>query len=128
MTDADRWAKKYYPVPADKVKKKDAVAHSIRKWSGLSAAVRKRFGIVLDDTEVHFLDESEFVFDTNSCALCAHYCDFGECPDCPLVKAGFSSCCDIGGPYGDFLDGDPRPMQRALAKAKRYEDKAKAKP
>lgn len=75
MTDADRWAKKYYPVPAYKVKKKDAVAHSIRKWSGLSAAVRKRFGIVLvlDDTEVHFLDGSEFQFGTDTCALCAHF-------------------------------------------------------
>jgi hypothetical protein len=31
----ESWKAEFYPIPADEVKKKDALAHSLRKWEGL---------------------------------------------------------------------------------------------
>lgn len=43
--NARKWLEKYYPVPATKVSKADALEHSIQKWRGLQLPVLKRYGL-----------------------------------------------------------------------------------
>lgn len=128
--NAESWKKTYYPIPASRVRKKDAIAHSLQKWRGLRLPVlnahglhTKRASVIDNATHTEILR----VY-SSSCALCIWYLneDSAEpCTSCPLYKAlGGWACDDRRGPnpYAAFWDtGDPESMIAALEKAEKME-------
>lgn len=126
------WKKEFYPIPASRVKKADALAHSVRKWLGLRKAglkkhglQRYREGIAEDDCGKGLL-----TIHAETCALCRAYFDrTGGCDQCPLYQSrSFFSCGDVDpyneqtSPFDSWVDeGDPNPMIAALRKAQRWE-------
>lgn len=115
------WKEEFYPVPADQCPKGEAVAHSLRKWRGLTDEncgkhdVEKLYGRV-----------GELRIDSRSCALCEHYYKRPnqDCSECPLALVRGGAPCDYTGdgevmsPYLAFEDrGDPQPMIAALEAA-----------
>lgn len=119
------WKKEFYPVPASRVSKKNALAHSLRKWLGLFKTALKRHGLekgcsIIQDS----VGEGLWIDDT-TCALCKYFEDTQAgcpgCPGCPLAKSLGRNCCSnvIGdSPYRAFIwQGNPRPMISALRKA-----------
>lgn len=118
-----KWMEKYYPVPADKVKKKDALAAVELKWSGLTLATLKKYGLERSAKAVY--DDNDKIFiDDNTCALCALYMDKEDfsCSKCPLFKERGAACDQPfdNSPYSAFtMGGDPRPMLRLIRKAKK---------
>ena len=100
----ESWKKEFYSVPADKVAKKDALAHSLRKWEGLTkAALRKhkisRCGDTIGEEELN----EYFPIDSSTCALCEAFHEelpgeaIRSCGSCPLVglseqEEGDSGC------------------------------------
>jgi len=116
------WKNEFYPIPADKCRKKDAVVHSLRKWIGFRQENLARHGIATDDIEYAHLDGGK------SCALCFFYRNTKEeCGNCPLFVARggwecflYSSRYDIGliSCYASYTrHGNPEPMIAFLEKA-----------
>lgn len=116
------WINEFYPVSAVDTSKEDALAHSIKKWRGLSSSNLDRHEIVMPPIEI----------DANTCALCAHYLktpDYTkidvtsvagisahDCSGCPL-RDHLHRSCDFGmtSPFARYLQsGDPRYMITAL--------------
>ena len=119
------WKKKYYPVEASKVSKRDALAHSIRKWRGLYPSVLKRYGLERTDNYISEMHGHMMFIDEESCALCRHFID-DTCMACPLAIARGGMPCDhmnareSRSPYGKWIDtGDSRMMLRWLRKAEK---------
>jgi len=134
------WKEEFYPIPADEVEKKDALAHSLRKWEGLRKAQLDKHGLVRRRCEIAE-DDSFFVphlaIAAETCALCvlaekesdvntrvpcasSYYCG-----KCPLYKLE-GKACDYGknDPYGIFTgEGNPEPMISLITRA--IEEKAK---
>lgn len=126
------WKAEFYPKPASRVAKKEALAHSLQKWKGLTKAALKRHGVVKAGWEI--IDgKDSFTISAASCALCVHHLNtsvFAQSPDrcgeCPLAAVRRGVACDIRavgeshGPYQYFINAcDARPMIRALQKAVR---------
>lgn len=124
----ETWMDEFYPVDAVDVPKNEAVAHSLRKWRGLTQENLEKHGVTLDGRVVrepytHDLMRSLWI-DGYSCALCIYYHPVpGECSSCPLYQyLGYS--CDTYdypenriGPYAQWSGGrfsDPLPMIEAL--------------
>ena len=114
------WKNEFYPIPADKCRKKDAVVHSLRKWIGFRPENLARH-------EMGVLDiMGRGPLGADGCALC-HKFEFGDCELCPLALARDGVPCndandeygeDSESPYSHFLDnGDPEPMIAFLEKA-----------
>lgn len=85
------WLEEYYPVPADQVAEKDAVAHTRRKWEGL----------LPENLKKHGLSDPPIDVDTTTCALCVHYYhhpmlgqEYRSCTRCPLANARGGVPCD----------------------------------
>ena len=128
---AKSWLKKFYPIPANKTRKSEALDHSILKWRGLQDSHLQKHGLYRDYQTVRDLNADAEVLKVNArtCALCVHF--FGQttakhCTKCPLfisrngVKCDdYDSLKDQFSIYADFLCGDPKPMLAALKKAKR---------
>jgi len=128
------WKAEFYPKPANRVAKKDALAHSLQKWKGLTKAALKRHGLTVWGGSISDGVDCMFVGD-EACALCVHYLskdvtsdDRVACEACPLAKSRAGTSCTRavgdgepwGGPWIAFVDnGDARPMIRALQKAVR---------
>lgn len=128
------WKKEFYPVPAEKVTKKDAIAHSLRKWRGLTKENKRKHGVEFNHPYLAcFLTGPRgaggLFIDGESCALCVHYFDDDGCVECPLQQALGHTCDLEGAPYarGIGQDGDARPMIRALEKATKLQAKKAAK-
>ena len=132
------WKKEYYPIPASRCSKKNALDHSIRKWTGLLKVNLKKHGLRADAGEL--LDGKHttgFGIDCESCALCHYYMDIRmNCGACPLALANKGVPCDghywdddhstLLGQYSRFLQFDnARPMLNLLKKAKRMLDGVK---
>ena len=94
MTEkAKAWLKKYYPVPVIKCKKKDALAHSIRKWEGLQSKVLVKYGLEIDYSGPILCDEKGdrvMVIGAETCALCR----FFYRSRCPLMSRGCDARCN----------------------------------
>lgn len=112
------WKEEFYLVDARDVPKEEALAHSIKKWRGLTPENLakhdlRRLGSYLHDD---YGACAYFGIDTSSCALCTHYYSPGECYGCPLYQHLGARCDnDLDSPYGIFVgDGDPKPMIVAL--------------
>lgn len=123
------WKKEFYRKSANKVSKRYALRHSLRKWIGLKPCNRKKHSVSLhdgnlmnksvianneDDGDVDFLK-----IDDSTCALCYHFSRLKTgCEECPLVKAGISECPDDNSPFDLFMSsGRVSPMIRALERA-----------
>lgn len=122
------WKAEFYPKPASRVSKKDALAHSLRKWEGLKRANLKKHSLkraafgwrVLGDE-----NDNRIEIDADTCALCTHYIkgSFENCVECPLYAVRAENCYGTdGSPYSEFTDnGDARPMIRLIKKAMKAE-------
>ena len=106
------WLLEFYPVPASKVPKDQAIAHSLKKWLGLLPRNLKRYG----------LKTAPLRIDSSTCALCHHYIFTVGCRNCPLTLVR-GAPCDVPlnwehqSPYQAWrLKQDPDPMI-ALLKA-----------
>ena len=132
------WLRAHYPIPAHKVAKKDAAAHSLRKWEGfLKKNLKKhRVFLVSDDITPALNDiDGEFLdIDAESCALCVYHFNMRwetkvQCSSCPLREV-LGGVCDAhyDSPYIVFLNNlDPKHMIRALRKAVALENKKRSK-
>jgi hypothetical protein len=109
------WVAEFYPVDTKDVPMDEAVAHSLKKWEGLSKKNMKKHSVwkvdqKITDRACHSLSISDI-----TCALCVHFKeDF--CLGCPLKRHLGQVCCGMSdNPYGAWLyDADPWPMIRAL--------------
>lgn len=132
------WCKEFYPVPAERVSKRQALAHSIRKWTGLLRSNLRKHGIGPTGWWSAFdtigADDGELLVNSDSCALCIHHHlnNNPPCRRCPLALVRDGVPCDTrrddedDPPYSRFLDtGDARPMLRWLRAAARAESKTR---
>lgn len=110
------WKKEFYRTPANRVSKRYAIQHSLKKWIGLKSSNKKRHSVFLED--ISLVDEKDnfLPFGDSTCALCYHY---DNCTDCPLVAANKGrKCHDTGQPYNVFIDTYRiGPMIKLLRKA-----------
>lgn len=126
------WRKEFYPVPAHKISKTNAVAHSLKKWRGLRKSnlrkhsVRAVYGPDVFDPKTG----KSFSFDTSTCALCHTYmtrkiAKKHPCSGCPIYKVT-GRPCDAGqsSPYAVArITHDPTDMIKVLRLAQAYEKK-----
>lgn len=129
------WRAEFYPVPASRVSKRDAAAHSLRKWLGARPAALRRHGFQslskLMDAAIGSASGGEF--SARDCALCHRFqleqCE-ERCAKCPLavVRNGIPCFDRMSGesvsPYCSVrAHADPEPMIRWLRKAVRYSER-----
>lgn len=104
------WKKEFYNVSADKCLRKDAVQHSIQKWTGLLAPNLKKHGLKIVDSgiadkAIRDAEGNKLEVDASTCALCRNY----SCWECPLelVRDGVACCYqnrkELRSPYDTFL-------------------------
>ena len=82
----DTWKAEFYPVEAEKVKKRDALAHSLQKWLGLRPGNLWKHKVWRPGSAIRIEDcYAELWIGGDTCALCAHYlntkCPLGNCTD-----------------------------------------------
>ena len=130
------WKQEFYPKPASRVAKKNAIKASLLKWQGLRPENLVKHDMVVSHGFVHETedDEKEFWIGGEDCPLCVHYnvpeeCRSPErCGDCPLVIAETAMSprgepCDYWTadrtpPYGRWSKHkDPEPMIALLEAA-----------
>jgi hypothetical protein len=80
------WKREFYRTPANKVSKKYALQHSLKKWVGLLPKNRVKHNVKLKNDILYDKENSGFVYmlsiDSSSCSLCE--CRGGYCYECPL--------------------------------------------
>jgi hypothetical protein len=113
----ETWKEEFYPVPADQVKAKDALEHSLRKWQGLRKEALEKHQ--LTHTKLHHIrcraSQRQLKIDSTSCALCFFYMDANDCEDC-LLRPRCDQTDDS--PFCVWrISGDPEPMIAALKAA-----------
>ena len=106
----ETWLKEHYAIPAKGVLPCDALAHSIRKWEGLTQL----------ELAHHGLEQPPITVDGSTCALCYHFYEHEtdeDCTDCPIVEyQGFpctmsSKTNEDQSPYWKWkADRNPVPM------------------
>ena len=121
------WIKEFYPIPAHKVTKKNAIDACILKWRGLSKANLERHRM---HQEHHIIREmngtSKLFINEESCALCKFYVKY-HCNPCPLAIVRDGISCDVSmesedlNPWEEYRAyGDTKPMLLWLRKAKKW--------
>jgi hypothetical protein len=127
----ETWEEEFYPIAADEVPECDAIAHSLKKWTGLREAALKKHGLISQGIYVYDADGvCELSIDSRTCALCEHHLDDdNDCPNCPLAQTLGQRCDTSHGPYTrQALYDDPEPMIVALRKTQqRVTKQAEAK-
>jgi hypothetical protein len=68
----ETWKAEFYAVNAGKVDAKDAVSHSLQKWTGLRPENLKKHDVLVDGGSVSDSDDVLLV-DAATCALCYLY-------------------------------------------------------
>lgn len=110
------WTDEFYTISANEVLKKDAVAHSLKKWIGLRPEHLERHGLELNlEKRCIKSSDEEFDIDADTCALCVHYFNIlSHCFACPLSNNGYT-CYNLNKPYYIWIStGNPEPMIKAL--------------
>ncbi len=132
------WKAEFYPVTASKVKKKDAVAVSLLKWSGMTKKNLAKHSVEFSGGDVFDPTTGEVFYNySETCALCAKYAtpnyNNDDCGKCPLfLSRGEVSCFVATGsermlsPFAARMTS-PLPMISALKKAAKWEEKSKQK-
>lgn len=130
----ETWKSEFYPIPADECPKEEAVAHSLRKWTGSRLEnlykhnLRQRVCLIIDD-----INYEEFSFAAETCALCKKFYDnepeindyLHRCSRCPLFQVRGNVACDEErrdeeeSPWGKGIH-DPEPMIMWLTLALLY--------
>lgn len=121
------WKEEFYPIPASRVRKKDAIDHSIKKWEGLSPENLSKHELTYNFHTIMSCNEDYFCLGGNSCALCTRYCTADlYCEKCPLYKINGDVRCDHINKDNINLYGDPDtdsfdylPMYNMLLKLKK---------
>jgi hypothetical protein len=125
------WKKEFYPVPASRIKtKKRALAHSLRKWKGLTKDNLKKHEIIADRILLRqyggLSDRDYFALDAESCALCQLY-DDDLCVKCPLFAANGGYSCSASTRPSQYAiwvgDQNPKPMIKLIEKAIKENEK-----
>lgn len=109
------WKKEFYRIPANKVSKNDALAHSIKKWTGLLPRNRKKHNVQLSDCT---LRDKHNLLDINSrsCALCV--CHKDVCVACPVFVVSTNKLGNCDDEYIDAMNNRKvAPMIKLLKKA-----------
>ena len=131
MKTYEDWITKYYPKEAKLVSRKDALEHSILKWSGLFPEILKEYNIKkTHDCSYITSDGLRFMsINAYSCALCVHYWGASRdrlCKTCPLAIVRGNVPCDqadvgeLEAPFETFVKhGNPEPMLLWLLKARK---------
>lgn len=120
----DSWKAEYYPVPARECAPGESVAHSLKKWRGLTpeSLMQNNVGIIDRYILVQNKGQGSLKIDSDTCALCVNFYDddaedgrdFNPCESCPIYELLGRPCAEE---YGKFLDnGNPYPMIRILEK------------
>ena len=114
----ETWKKEFYPTSASKCSKKKALAHSLRKWMGLTAKNMKKHGLTKRIMCYDITDACEvFSINSESCALCHYY--LNSTVVCPI--SWNNNCIQGVGCDKVFLKWsngrNPWPMIRLLKKA-----------
>lgn len=126
------WKDEFYPVDADEVPESDALAHSLKKWRGMTDEHLVAHSVWANYTEGHLTDDGEdfdgdvFMILDETCALCFHFQHGGKirCEKCPLRVASGHPCDFVEEPYSVWRSsGDPKPMIAALEAAAKLEAK-----
>lgn len=135
------WKKEFYPKDAAvKMSTRQAIEHSLRKWTGLLKENLEKHNMRLDGRDL--VDKKTgfymLTIDGSSCALCRKFINeslpIDRCENCPLYQSLGHRCDAPGAPYGKLFAGyersNPRPMVKALQKTLERFDagKLKAKP
>jgi hypothetical protein len=134
------WKKEFYDVkPSADMTRKQSIAHSLKKWKGLTKENLKKHGLTIkaDTPAIYDTEGKAFDIDCDSCALCLKYGDssgdfvlglIDSCDACPLFKVLHNNQCDDGdeSPYIKWLDsGNALPMIKALTKLTKLKEKGK---
>lgn len=101
------WKREFYRISADKVSRRNALKHSLKKWVGLLSRNRKKHRVDLIDGILRDDEWNTFSIDIGSCALCKHY--FYDCEQCPIVNCEKQFDC--------LFDNRVVPMINLLRKA-----------
>jgi hypothetical protein len=122
----ETWKKEFYPVEANQVSKQDAIAHSLKKWTGATKDNIQKHGVERAGYLL-FDDRDAFGFGGETCALCVHHAHKHQdsadpCRTCPIVRSGGKACGERGSAYGHFLFFGPRDMIRVLMKALKWQN------
>ena len=124
------WKAEFYPVTAKQAAKKGdsaAIDQAILKYRGTFKKNLKKHGVFKDGRNI---TESvglvvSLAFNTKTCALCVRHFEDEDCPTCPL-RVALGCICDgrYDGIFEDWRhDSDPRPMLKALRKARKMVQK-----
>lgn len=118
----ESWKNEFYPVTAIAIASEgndlDLIKHSILKWEGMRLPNLLEHGLQIDsgsDIEDP-ATLSHLYIDTDSCALCQRYYDYGSCVQCPIVKVTGKRCTEgEPSPYETWgMDNNPEPMVELL--------------
>jgi len=122
------WKKEFYPKNASKrMTKKEAIEHSLLKWTGLVLKNLKKHDLLVDlGGNLADNEGKDFEIYAGTCALCVKYykdtdsyfSDESTCGTCPLFQSLGHPCdqFDEGeSPYHSWIRrADPKPMIKAL--------------
>lgn len=117
------WKKEFYS-PISKVAKKNAAAHSLKKWIGLRPENLEKHGLTTDHCS-HIVDAVSEIrvleITDQSCSLCRWSSlskvgiRYANCNNCEYHEYYGKDCDDYHGPYNSWTLGEnPEPMIKAL--------------
>ena len=111
--------KEFYPTPATKMSRREALEHCIRKWEGVLPKNLKKHEVLYSSHEIIDGDDDDYFlqFNSDTCALCTLYGHSWHCDGCPIKKS-----CNLGSAHINSAD-DPKPMLRVLKAALKKEMK-----
>jgi len=117
------WRKEFYKIGANRVENlKDALKHSIRKWTGLLPENMSKHNITRGKDKIWhtpYINDNNLSMDIDSisCALC-NLCP--DCQDCPIYIVTNKTCDETDSPYMKYLHGsDARAMLALLKKVQK---------
>lgn len=128
------WKREFYPKPASKATKAEALDHSIQKWKGYLSKNLKKHQLIRNGGILENHDGIEvFESDTTTCALCQRfmknkrtngYSSAENCVACPLFKAT-GKYCDNGDETDAYArvywhKASPKLLIQALEKARAF--------
>ncbi len=117
------WLKEFYPTPATKTRKKGALAHTIRKWTGLLKKNLRKHSLRIDDCGDVVEGPGGYgpclTIEASTCALCHHHPE-GDCESCPIIQYREVYCGGRGSAYREWCKtNDARPMLAALKRVQK---------
>lgn len=118
----ETWKAEFYPTEAKDCPAEQAIAHSLRKWEGLTVENVDKHAVVFDGwwKVLGEPEEKPLTIDSESCALCVNYItdekrpyidaegdeDATTCGDCPLMAQNGGFQCDHANHRGVTIYND----------------------